>query len=625
MSPERDDVANGYETITVSLTPTGPNTTDGKLVRRITLTSSNPKINVGRASKTVSKGLIPEADNAFFESPVVSRVHAEIAANFEDGTVSVTDLGSLHGTSINDSIIEKNVATPLEEDDKVSFGIHVSRGLDVFHPTACKVALSRTIARPAERARSYCAPDSEDSLSDGSDCDCSSVHEDDINCNADPTASIAQNIDNAANAFIAEAPELGDTTMGREADSSSDSSESESDFGEVESIEETEMHLAFDSNTGYLESSEDSSDYEEDDDIPEDEDEGDEEEDEEEEDEEEVEDGDAEGDFLERELKNYDARSVSLPPFQNPDIPSGGESLPVNGLWTPPSVSADDLATGAASMKDENVEAASGDFTCLGDSLIDPTPRTTTVKCDISSILNPSPPSSSPPKHVTANDGSLPEPVVCLDTQEVLDATASWGVLGIPALLSDPSVDDEPRMTSALANSQEGIFVSPTVADIASRMGSFEERAESAIQHSKASFMAQESPSPGLDEAAREDTLLDALLDDVLLDKVEKPASTRATMFSKLNMVKSNRKRKVEEMTVGTEVTPLSNEEINGFMASALFPPEEPAAKRQATPAAVAATRKTKGRMWAAAEKIGIAALGGAVVLGSLIYTAPSF
>ena len=58
-----------------------------------------------------------------------------------------------------------------------------------------------------------------------------------------------------------------------------------------------------------------------------------------------------------------------------------------------------------------------------------------------------------------------------------------------------------------------------------------------------------------------------------------------------------------------------------------LTPPAEdgPAPKRQATVPAVAATAQTKSKAWAAVEKIGIAALGGAVVLGSLIYTAPTF
>lgn len=49
----------------------------------------------------------------------------------------------------------------------------------------------------------------------------------------------------------------------------------------------------------------------------------------------------------------------------------------------------------------------------------------------------------------------------------------------------------------------------------------------------------------------------------------------------------------------------------------------EPPAKRQATIAAKKSSEK--GTAWALAEKVGFAALGGVMVLGSLIYTAPSF
>ena len=67
--------------------------------------------------------------------------------DFISQTITIMDVGSLHGTSVNDKALLKGVAAPLEEDDTVSFGIHVSRGLDVFYPTACKVAISRTSAK----------------------------------------------------------------------------------------------------------------------------------------------------------------------------------------------------------------------------------------------------------------------------------------------------------------------------------------------------------------------------------------------------------------------------------------------------------------------------------------------
>ncbi|CAK7234924.1 hypothetical protein SCUCBS95973_009095 [Sporothrix curviconia] len=527
---------------------------------------ATPKFSIGRASKTASKGLVPATDNAFFDSPVVSRLHAEVTANFENG------------------------------------------------------------AGPAERARSYCAPDSEDCLSDGSDCDCSSVHGDDDNCDTTAAGLIVQDTEGAEdidNCFIIEAPELVDITMGGEAASDS---ESDSDYGESDSIKDSEVRNPHDSKSAHALSNEE--DDEEDDDEEDDEDDedggGDEEEDEEEEEEEENEEdgaevGDAEGDFLDQEFKDFDARSLSSPPsprLVKEVTPSCGDSLPINGLWTPPSVSDKEPVAVDASAKETAAEAASNDFVGFDDPPTDTAPRATTVKCDISSILNPSP-SSSPPKLAVDND-ALPEPVVCLDTQEVLDATASWDLYKIPALLNEPSVDDEPQMTSALATSGDGIFMSPIVADITSRVDPSGDGTAPTIQRLKDSFIVQESLGLGLFDDAASD-LPNATIDGNVDSTIGVAAST------KHKMEKAMKKRKADEMAADAEPMPVAEKDTDADAGSTPVSSEEPAAKRQATPAAVTAMRQPKGRMWAVAEKIGIAALGGAVVLGSLIYTAPSF
>jgi len=51
--------------------------------RRILLDAQNPSVVIGRASKTPSKGFLAEPDNAWFNSEVMSRQHAEIKADFD--------------------------------------------------------------------------------------------------------------------------------------------------------------------------------------------------------------------------------------------------------------------------------------------------------------------------------------------------------------------------------------------------------------------------------------------------------------------------------------------------------------------------------------------------------------
>jgi pSer/pThr/pTyr-binding forkhead associated (FHA) protein len=56
--------------------------------RIITLNPDRPTIPVGRASKSISKGLLGAVDNAWFDSPVMSRDHAEITIDAEEKVCS---------------------------------------------------------------------------------------------------------------------------------------------------------------------------------------------------------------------------------------------------------------------------------------------------------------------------------------------------------------------------------------------------------------------------------------------------------------------------------------------------------------------------------------------------------
>jgi len=52
--------------------------------RRIALNGENNTVTIGRASKVSSKGFIAALDNAWFDSPVISRRHARFFVKMDD-------------------------------------------------------------------------------------------------------------------------------------------------------------------------------------------------------------------------------------------------------------------------------------------------------------------------------------------------------------------------------------------------------------------------------------------------------------------------------------------------------------------------------------------------------------
>jgi hypothetical protein len=68
--------------VNVTLTALNGNFTPSERV--LNLHPEHPSIQIGRASKSISKGLLGAADNAWFDSPVMSRDHAEMIFNSED-------------------------------------------------------------------------------------------------------------------------------------------------------------------------------------------------------------------------------------------------------------------------------------------------------------------------------------------------------------------------------------------------------------------------------------------------------------------------------------------------------------------------------------------------------------
>lgn len=68
--------------VVVTLTPVySPDTLP---FRSLTFLSNNDTVPVGRASKSETKNLVPNHDNAWFDSRVMSREHAVIGVKMED-------------------------------------------------------------------------------------------------------------------------------------------------------------------------------------------------------------------------------------------------------------------------------------------------------------------------------------------------------------------------------------------------------------------------------------------------------------------------------------------------------------------------------------------------------------
>ncbi|KAH7356747.1 hypothetical protein BKA65DRAFT_474548 [Rhexocercosporidium sp. MPI-PUGE-AT-0058] len=127
--------------------------------RNLTLNNKDKAIPVGRASKSVTKGILGAADNAWFDSPVMSRNHATIELNSEDMTVTIQDIGSMHGTWLNDFELPKNTPTIITDGDVVVFGAEVRRGAEVF--PACSFQVNYKSV-PYQSANTFAFPESSD-------------------------------------------------------------------------------------------------------------------------------------------------------------------------------------------------------------------------------------------------------------------------------------------------------------------------------------------------------------------------------------------------------------------------------------------------------------------------------
>ncbi|SZF05835.1 unnamed protein product [Blumeria hordei] len=101
-------------------------------IRVITLCPKNPSIVVGRASRSPNKALYCATDNAWLDSPVISRDHAIITLDSKRQSLTLQDTDSLHGTRLNDFQMTSFIPANLYNGDNVTFGAEVKRGSKIF-------------------------------------------------------------------------------------------------------------------------------------------------------------------------------------------------------------------------------------------------------------------------------------------------------------------------------------------------------------------------------------------------------------------------------------------------------------------------------------------------------------
>ncbi|KAF3058500.1 putative fha domain protein [Daldinia childiae] len=111
--------------------------------RQFILSNENPSIRIGRASKVPTKGFVASIDNAWFDSPVMSRNHAELVLDLDSipKSVVIKDIGSLHGTFHipHDGVgkemrLEQQRPVRLSNGDSLRFGTDIFRAKETFPP-----------------------------------------------------------------------------------------------------------------------------------------------------------------------------------------------------------------------------------------------------------------------------------------------------------------------------------------------------------------------------------------------------------------------------------------------------------------------------------------------------------
>ncbi|KAH6985730.1 hypothetical protein BKA56DRAFT_613159 [Ilyonectria sp. MPI-CAGE-AT-0026] len=157
--------------------------------RRFFLTREKPVMDIGRTSKRNSS-FEAAKNNAWFDSPVMSRDHAHLKLDAEKQKVYIKDIGSLHGTFKNEQRLSKNVPSSVGTGDIIRFGISIDRGADRYPPCTMEARFKFGTASPEDRPKVFRVPDDSDVEDSSSDDDQSIRNSSDIlrNANIRPAA-----------------------------------------------------------------------------------------------------------------------------------------------------------------------------------------------------------------------------------------------------------------------------------------------------------------------------------------------------------------------------------------------------------------------------------------------------
>ncbi|KAG5964691.1 hypothetical protein E4U58_003104 [Claviceps cyperi] len=150
-----------FPTVQVVLTAVDPDADDGFFDRRILLTNIDPEITIGRSTKRDLQ-LTAKSHNACFDCPVMSRKHAKLQFWPFNRSISIYDIGSLHGTHVNNCRIAPYESHRLTSGDVLKFGDAVQKGHDTFPACEMRIILRHTTVDPYARPLVFTVPDSSD-------------------------------------------------------------------------------------------------------------------------------------------------------------------------------------------------------------------------------------------------------------------------------------------------------------------------------------------------------------------------------------------------------------------------------------------------------------------------------
>jgi len=165
-----------YPAVTVILSAEFPPDNLAFPNRRLRLTEQKPTVPVGRTSNRNNefKG---DFGNAFIDSPVMSRKHAEISADFDNSVSSLStinsdyriltscnqrvfikDVGSMHGTFVAGEKLLDKIPRAMHQGDVVTFGAPVRNPpSDIIQPTRFRVDIEFNKPRYVARTPNSCS------------------------------------------------------------------------------------------------------------------------------------------------------------------------------------------------------------------------------------------------------------------------------------------------------------------------------------------------------------------------------------------------------------------------------------------------------------------------------------